>query len=343
MSEEKVVESKETQVEEKSNLQNITEVNEEETKFAPESEYIDKDDDDDVEEKEEFEEEKEEFEEEKEEEKDEKEEGDEKKEKSKKTTKKSKKEKKKKEKKEKKLKTPKRITKEDITDIEKQADDISKQLISEIQQATADDLVSIQNGQPATARLLILSKVVENCKKPYLQPSLLETSLLEALAEWIKPTEEGKLPNLNLRTAVLNILLEFPVKGVTKNLSKFSDFEGIDIHHLKGSKIGQYVRFLSQHPNETKDNRKSASTIVEKWSRLIFGLSDDYKELKWDQKPQKRVFKQIEEQEETVNKSKRARMPKIRGHDFVLMPKSKISDKIIESPTKSVKFKKNKD
>lgn len=341
MSEEetKVVQEKET--EEPTKIEKITDGNEEEKdevdeKDEPENAYIDKDDDDEDFKEEKDDEEEKEGEEEKEEKEDEDVEGKSEKDNSKKKKKKPKK------KKEKKIKTPKRVTKEDITDQEKQADDIAKQLVSEIQQATADDLSSIQRNEPATARLLIYSKIVENCKKPYLQPSLLESSLLEALAEWIKPTEDGKLPNLNLRTAVLNILLEFPIKGITKNFSKYSDFEGIDIHHLKGSKIGQYVRFLSQHPNETKDNKTTASTIVERWSRLIFGLSDDYKQLKWDQKPQKRGYKQVEEKEE-LGQSKRARMPKIRGHDFVLMPKSKISDKMLESPTKQVKFKKNKE
>jgi hypothetical protein len=125
----------------------------------------------------------------------------------------------------------------------------------------------------------------------------------------------------------LKILYEIPVKGVTKMMSKKDDFDGLDVNHLKGTDIGKFVKFLSNHPKETQENRKMATTIVERWSRLIFGLTQDYKKMVLNEKPDPKKMLKVEVKTVEPSKSNRARIPKIMGFDFVKNPQSKIANK----------------
>eukprot|EP01080_Neovahlkampfia_damariscottae_P003713 gene3713-6602_t len=213
---------------------------------------------------------------------------------------------------------------DEISNIEEQAEKMAKNMVQNMKDALEQDNISLLNKKPATSKLKILSSVVAACSKSYLQPQLLEEKLLDVLADWIKPTEDKQLPNMNIRSAVFKILSEIPVKGVTKRVkSSQTDFDGIEVSHLRGSEIGKLIKMYSIHPKETMENRKMASLIIEKWSRMIFDLSDDYKSSSGTQKSMKKRLVRNEEDDSTV-KSTRARLPKKTGFDFVRQPKSKI-------------------
>ena len=227
---------------------------------------------------------------------------------------------------------------DEISNIEEQAEKMAKNLIETMKQALEEDNESLLNKKPATSKLKILNSVVAACSKSFLQPQLLEEKLLDILSEWIKPTIDKQLPNMNIRTAVFKILSEIPVKGVTKRVKSQVDFDGIEVSHLRGSEIGKLIKMYSIHPKETKENRKMASLIIEKWSRMIFDLSDDYKSTNQSPKGlnKKRLLrldseKNKKQEEEEEIKSARARIPRKVGFDFVRQPKSKIEDDLKRS------------
>src|SRR5690606_12730932 len=125
---------------------------------------------------------------------------------------------------------------------------------------------------------LLLNEIATKCKKTLLQQQLVEHGLLHQFCEWLK-TPDGSLPNMNIRSTILKILLDFPVQGQRGIARGNDDFLGLDTEHLKCG-IGKHIRRLALHPKETPENVRMANAIIEKWSRLIFGLSDDYKLLK---------------------------------------------------------------
>jgi transcription factor SPN1 len=228
---------------------------------------------------------------------------------------------------------------EEISSIEEQAEKMAKNVIETMKQASEDDNLALSNKKPATSKLKILSSIVNACSKSFLQPQLLEEKLLDVLAEWIKPSEDKSLPNMNIRSAVFKILLEIPVKGVTKRVKSQVDFDGIEVSHLRGSEIGKLIKMYSIHPKETPENRKSAGIIIERWSRMIFDLSDDYKSSDSPKQASRKRLAPIEKEE--LKKSNRAHVPKKTGFDFVREPKSKLGDESKRSISISSESEKN--
>jgi hypothetical protein len=69
---------------------------------------------------------------------------------------------------------------------------------------------------------------------------LIENNILKILSLWLEPNSKKSLPNINIRSCVYDVLLDIPVKGVTKvqksGLSKEdenAEFIGLDIKELQ--------------------------------------------------------------------------------------------------------------
>jgi transcription factor SPN1 len=73
----------------------------------------------------------------------------------------------------------------------------------------------------------------------------------------------GALPSVNVRTRLLEALQQLPCGR----------------EHLIESGIGKTIMLLWKHPDETKHNRDLCAALVERWSRPIFELNNDYSAL----------------------------------------------------------------
>ena len=100
--------------------------------------------------------------------------------------------------------------------------------------------------------------------------TLVRHRVLGAFREWLDPLDRQKmiLPPVNIRTSLLQLLLEFPVQGEVIPPDEFGDFEGISTEDVKTSEIGPVIALLMRHPLETIENRRLAEKLIEKWAVL---------------------------------------------------------------------------
>jgi transcription factor SPN1 len=132
--------------------------------------------------------------------------------------------------------------------------------------AAEQDAAARAAGQLAVAKLRLLPEVESQLCRVELQQPCLEHNLLGALATWLRPGEDGSLPNLRLRTTLLTICSRLPVDT--------QEQDGRE--QLKRSGLGKVIMFYKLH-DEVAANRILAARMVEAWSRPIFALSAVYK------------------------------------------------------------------
>lgn len=113
-----------------------------------------------------------------------------------------------------------------------------------------------------------------------LHDKLLEKGACEQIRAWLQPLPDNTLPNLKIREGLLRVLLKVRAltnaehRSIGELTPRTLQFNGITSSHLSDSGLGRIVMILSRRPDETKENRKMAATLVTKWARPIFGLDD---------------------------------------------------------------------
>ncbi|CAJ0650919.1 12263_t:CDS:2 [Entrophospora sp. SA101] len=130
-------------------------------------------------------------------------------------------------------------------------------------QAADDDVKGIESKQPCIRKTDLLEDVVAQLSKPYLTEALLEHNILLAIKYWLEPLPDRSLPSITLIIEMLSLLDKYP----------------ITTDHLFASKIGRIVYFYTLTKRCPETIRQLATQLVEKWSRPILGLSDDYREV----------------------------------------------------------------
>uniref|UniRef100_A0A6T6C574 TFIIS N-terminal domain-containing protein n=1 Tax=Compsopogon caeruleus TaxID=31354 RepID=A0A6T6C574_9RHOD len=120
-----------------------------------------------------------------------------------------------------------------------------------------DDLKAYRKNTPALNKVKSLPHVEEMLKKIDYRETLLQNDLLPVIRSWLDPMPDNTLPNLTVRSRLLELLSEFPVNEEW-------------LHHLERSRgLGKVVNYLSmKDPHEP--NSRLAKALVEKWSRPIF-------------------------------------------------------------------------
>ena len=143
-------------------------------------------------------------------------------------------------------------------------------LLTKMEMAADKDEKSNQEQKPCIAKLGLMNMVYEQLTKRKYQAEYLDHGVLGVLKEWLKPMPDGSLPNVLVRTKVLGILEALPI-----NLELPDRKE-----QLRSSQLGELVMFLSKNNDETPDNRKRATQLVQRWARPIFELSTRYADMK---------------------------------------------------------------
>uniref|UniRef100_A0A0D9UWP5 TFIIS N-terminal domain-containing protein n=1 Tax=Leersia perrieri TaxID=77586 RepID=A0A0D9UWP5_9ORYZ len=147
---------------------------------------------------------------------------------------------------------------------------IVEQFIAEFEVAAEEDANLNRQSKPAINKLMKLPLLIDVLSKKNLQQEFLDHGVLTLLKNWLEPLPDGSLPNMNIRTAVLKLLTDFPI-----DLEQYDRKE-----QLKKSGLGKVIMFLSKSDEETTSNRRLAKELVDKWSRPIFNKSTRFEDMR---------------------------------------------------------------
>eukprot|EP00475_Leptophrys_vorax_P038844 TRINITY_DN6934_c0_g1_i1.p1 TRINITY_DN6934_c0_g1~~TRINITY_DN6934_c0_g1_i1.p1 ORF type:complete len:425 (-),score=29.15 TRINITY_DN6934_c0_g1_i1:102-1328(-) len=214
---------------------------------------------------------------------------------------------------------------------------------AKMRRAAEDDADSNRRGRPAIAKLRMLAELMGTLRKKHLQREFLDRGVFSYLKDWLEPLPDLSLPNIKIRTSILELLGELPI-DVGNNSERR--------RQLKESGLGRVVMFLSKLPEETVQNRKLARDLVDTWSRPIFEKSIHYRDLKDDydrpsrpppshrDEPPPRVAQARpvddlddaagdDREEQEIPKAPPTRIPQPMAMDFRIRPESKVTDEWI--------------
>lgn len=223
---------------------------------------------------------------------------------------------------------------------------IVEDLMAELEVTAEEDAELNRQNKPAINKLKKLPLLIEVLSKKKLQLEFLDHGVLTLLKNWLEPLPDGSLPNMNIRTAILKLLSDFPI-----------DLEQYDRREqLKKSGLGKVIMFLSRSDEETTANRKLAKELVDKWSRPIFNKSTRFEDMRSYEderipyrRPAPKPVNKSPEQEsrdedlDEFSQGKKSRQAASRQHasrpealplDFVVRPQSKIDPEEIRARAK---------
>jgi len=203
--------------------------------------------------------------------------------------------------------------------------------------ASNNDKDACLQGIPAIQKLKLLPAVTAQFQVRDNQEQFIENGVMTAIADWLTPLPNGALPNLKIRTTLLEALIDFP---------------SCSTETLKASGVGKAINRLLHHPKEMKHNKQLCKNLTKRWCKQIFQINDTGGFSKQDRQErdaeQYRVYghaKQTKEQkakEEQRIKSQnlkitdkgfisRARVPMLSSKDYLIRPKNGIDLDTLDS------------
>ena len=158
-----------------------------------------------------------------------------------------------------------------VLEEEKAANELlAKKMVNEMDAAYEDDLASLKQKKPALAKLKMLPKLEALVKKTYLHEALLSQGVLTMFARWMKPAQKGSLPSLEVRSKLLELL-------VNMNDIKWHNYHD----DIRDSNIGRVIKYILKHPKEIPQNKQNAKKLVDLWTHSIIAAESD-PELNYD-------------------------------------------------------------
>jgi len=118
----------------------------------------------------------------------------------------------------------------------------------------------------------MLPDVLRALMKQDLKEAFIDMGVVHAISDWLSPLPDKSMPHLSIRTEMLKILHSLP---------------SVSSETLKISKIGVQVMRMYKNPKETRENKVSAGKLINKWSRPLFGLNDNFKSISREEREQR--------------------------------------------------------
>ncbi|EER32559.1 conserved hypothetical protein [Candida tropicalis MYA-3404] len=156
----------------------------------------------------------------------------------------------------------KRRRKADEDDIERMQDDKIDALKEQMIKAATLDVDKNSQGQIATEKLKLLSKVTDVLARADLAISILDNNLLEAVRLWLEPLPDASMPAYQIQKELINALETLPIKT----------------DHLAASGIGKVLVFYQRSKRTEASLKKVVDRLIGDWTRPILNKSDSYKD-----------------------------------------------------------------
>lgn len=138
--------------------------------------------------------------------------------------------------------------------------------LERMMKARDDDLKAYNSGKPALEKLKMLRSVELMLMKVQYREQLMDNMLLAIIKAWLDPMPDGALPNLEIRTSLLNILHGMRV-----------DNDWVErLHTSQG--LGRVVHYLSRSETHLP-NKRLAEKIMRKWARPVYNSNANFHDL----------------------------------------------------------------
>jgi transcription factor SPN1 len=223
--------------------------------------------------------------------------------------------------------------------------DIVITLKERLSAAIKADRERVMQGKFSAEKLKLIPKLIEKLGNKMLSLKFLDMQGLDLLGEMIYKFPNGEFPSANMRNNVLKIIRNLPVER----------------EHVLRTKVGGFLTYLEKKKDEILENKKIASEIKQKWTRVILNENIDYTMLQDEQheltqaylkkrsmmdgfqsnvmKREKRRRKGSEEEKDALAPRKNFRRT---SYGFLVMPKSDKMTKKYKKMKEKEKMEKEK-
>ncbi|RKP08033.1 hypothetical protein THASP1DRAFT_16204, partial [Thamnocephalis sphaerospora] len=99
----------------------------------------------------------------------------------------------------------------------------------------------------------------------HMHDAYMDVNIMEAIRAWLEPLPDKSLPSLDIQQAMFRALDEASLALP------------ISTDHLRESGIGRIALFYVKNKKVKPHIHRMADRLINKWSRPILGLSDDYR------------------------------------------------------------------
>nr|DAD28218.1 TPA_asm: hypothetical protein HUJ06_029686 [Nelumbo nucifera] len=200
-------------------------------------------------------------------------------------------------------------------------------LMAELEVTAEEDAELNRQSKPAINKLKKLPLLTEVLSKKQLQQEFLDHGVLTLLKNWLEPLPDGSLPNINIRTAILKILTDFPI-----DLDQYDRREQLKKSGLGKSRpiFNKSTRFedMKSYDDERVPFRRPAAKKPVTKDTGLESRDDDLDLAEFSQEPK------------SGQSSSRlhASRPEALPMDFVLRPKSKIDPDEVRARNKQIVY-----
>jgi transcription factor SPN1 len=154
---------------------------------------------------------------------------------------------------------------------------MARTLLEDMALAATLDRQARLKGKPALRKLALLPSVRKCVNNSSIRELLLEgiadmnpdghshgggTTILAVFHEWLRPNKGSTMPDLNVRTAVYEMLERFPVEPV----------------HISNSRLAPVLLALKKHPEETAENKRRLQSLLDGWTRTVLQQGSGYRQ-----------------------------------------------------------------